>query len=235
MNYTGNFDKNKYQELLKYLDTLRDLKYQKFQKNIVVYDDVIGIRVDKLKQIAKEISKGDYKGFIENNNSLNYELVLIEGLIYGYLKIPFSELKEYLDIYLNKLKSWGQVDSIVANLKIFKKEQKLGFSYAKKIIHNKNNFIKRFGIILMLDYFLHDEYIDKVLEIVSKIKSDDYYVKMGISWLISVSYIKYKEKTLVYLVNIKDDFIYNKTLSKIIESRRIDVKEKEFIKSLKRK
>ena len=87
----------------------------------------------------------------------------------------------------------------------------------------------------MLDYYLHDEYIDKVLEIVSKVKSDDYYVKMGISWLMSVSYINYKEKTLVYLVNIKDDFIYNKTLSKIIDSRRIDMKEKDFIRSLKRK
>ena len=235
MNFLGNFDKNKYQELLKYLDTLKDLKYQEFQKNIVVYDDVIGVRTNELKSIAKEISKGDYKGFIENNNSLNYELVLLEGFIYGYLKIPFSELKEYLNNYLNKIRSWGQVDSVGSNLKIFNKEQKNGFIYAKKLLHNKNNYIKRFGIILMLDYFLHDEYIDKVLEIVSKIKSDDYYVKMAISWLMSISYIKYKEKTLVYLVNIKDDFIYNKTLSKIIESRRIDTKEKEFIKGLKRK
>lgn len=235
MDFNGIFDKNKYQELIKYLDTLKDLKYQEFQKKIVVYDDVIGVKTDELKKIAKEISKNDYKGFIENNKSLTYEFVLIEGLIYGYLKIPFNELKEYLNNYLSKIKSWGQVDSVVANLKIFKNEQKSGFIYAKKLIHNKNNFIKRFGIILLLNYFLHDEYIDKTLEIVSNIKSDDYYVKMGVSWLMSIAYIKYKEKTLVYLVNIKDDFIYNKALSKIIESRKIDNKEKEFIKSLKRK
>ena len=235
MNFKGTFDKEKFGELLKYLNILKDKKYKEFQKNIVVYDDVIGVKTNDLKNIAKEISKNDYKGFIENNNSLNYELVLIEGFIYGYLKIPFNELKEYLDIYLKKLKSWGQVDSVVSNLKIFKKEQKNGFAYAKKLTHNKNNFIKRFGIILLLDYFLHDEYIDKTLEVVSKIKSNDYYVKMGISWLMSMAYIKYKEKTLVYLVNIKDDFIYNKALSKICESKRIDNKEKEFIKNLKRK
>ena len=235
MNFKGTFDKEKFGELLKYLNILKDKKYREFQKNIVVYDDVIGVKTNDLKNIAKEISKNDYKGFIENNNSLNYELVLIEGFIYGYLKIPFNELKEYLDIYLKKLKSWGQVDSVVSNLKIFKKEQKNGFAYAKKLTHNKNNFIKRFGIILLLDYFLHDEYIDKTLEVVSKIKSNDYYVKMGISWLMSMAYIKYKEKTLVYLVNIKDDFIYNKALSKICESKRIDNKEKEFIKNLKRK
>ena len=235
MNFIGNFDKIKYQELLIYLDTLKDIKYQKFQKKIVVYDDVIGVRCDDLKSIAKEISKCDYKGFIENNQSLTYELVLIEGLMYGYLKIPFNELKDYLNNYLSKIRSWGQVDSVVSNLKIFKKEQKQGFIYTKKLVHSKNNFVKRFGIILLLNYFLYDEYIDRVLEIVSKLKSDDYYVKMAIAWLMSISYIKYKEKTLVYLVNIKDDFIYNKTLSKIIDSRRIDRKEKEFIRSLKRK
>ena len=235
MNFLGVFDKNKYQELLSYLDSLKDLKYREFHKKIVVYDDVIGVKIDKLKDIAKEISKNDYSGFIQNNNSNSYELVLIEGLIYGYLKITFNELKFYLDNYLKKIKTWAEVDSVVANLKILKKEQKLGFNYAKKLIHSKNTFIKRFGIVILLDYYLHDEYIDKVLDIVLKIKSDDYYVKMAISWLISIAYIKYKEKTLIYLVNIEDDFIYNTALSKIIDSRRIDNNEKKFIRSLKRK
>ena len=58
---------------------------------------------------------------------------------------------------------------------------------------------------------------------------------MSIAWLFSVAYIKYKEKTLLYLVNLKDDFIYNKALSKITESRRIMEPEKKFIRSLKRK
>ena len=86
----------------------------------------------------------------------------------------------------------------------------------------------------MLNYYLHDEYIDKVLDLVSKIKSDDYYVKMAMSWLMSISYIKYKEKTLVYLVNIKDEFVYNQALNKIVDSRRISDDEKKFIKNLKR-
>ena len=58
---------------------------------------------------------------------------------------------------------------------------------------------------------------------------------MAISWLMSISYIKYKEKTLIYLVNIKNDFIYNKTISKVVDSRKISKKEKDFIKTLRRK
>ncbi|MBR3661378.1 MAG: DNA alkylation repair protein [Bacilli bacterium] len=234
MNLKDKFDKEKYQELLKYLDSIKDLKYLEFQKKIVVCDNVIGVRTNELKKIAKEISKGDYDSFIENNTSNLYELILIEGFIYGYLKIPFNDLIKYLDKYLLKLNSWGQVDLVVSNLKIFKKDQKLGFPYAKNLTRNKNRFIKRFGIIILLNYYLHDEYIDKVLDLVSKIKSDDYYVKMAMSWLMSISYIKYKEKTLVYLVNIKDEFVYNQALNKIVDSRRISDDEKKFIKNLKR-
>ena len=124
---------------------------------------------------------------------------------------------------------------LISNLKTFEINQELGFKYAKKLIHSKNNWIKRTGIIILLNYYLHDIYIDKTLEIVSKIKTNDYYVKMAVAWLISVSYIKYKEKTLIYLVNLEDNFIYNKTLSKIVDSKRISDKEKKFIKSLKRK
>ena len=90
------------------------------------------------------------------------------------------------------------------------------------------------GIVLLLDYYLHDTYIDNTLEVVTKLKTKEYYVGMAIAWLVATSYIKYKEKTLIYIVNIKDDFIYNKTLSKIIDSRRISDDEKKFIKSLKR-
>ena len=55
MNYEGVFDKDKYQELLTFLDTLKDSKYEQFMKNIVCSDNVLGIKTDKLKSVAKEI------------------------------------------------------------------------------------------------------------------------------------------------------------------------------------
>ena len=160
---------------------------------------------------------------------------MIEGFIYGYINISFDELVDYLNTYLNKVNSWAHVDLLVSNLKIFKKEQEKGFKYAKKLTHSKNNWIKRTGVILLLNYFLHDIYVDKTLELVTRIKTDDYYVKMAIAWLVTIAYIKYKEKTLIYLVNIEDNFIYNKSLSKIIDSKRISKSEKDFIRTLRRK
>ncbi len=235
MNLKDNWTLEKYQEFLKYLYTFQDKKYQEFHAKITECDKLIGIKTSVLKTIAKEISKGNYEDFLNLNTSFLYEPIMIEGLLYGYLKVPFVNITNYLDKYLKKVNNWAHVDLLISNLKIFKKNPEEGFKYAKKLTHSKNKWSKRAGVVILLNYYLHDTYIDKSLEVVSKLKSNDYYVKMAIAWLMSISYIKYKEKTLIYLVNIEDDFIYNKTLSKIIDSRRISESEKKFIKSLKRK
>jgi len=230
----SSFSVEKYQEFLKYLYSLQDLKYRDFSKKIVASDNLIGIRSNQLKKIAKEISQGDYNSFILNNDSNLYETIMIEGYLIGYLKLSFSDLVPYINSYLLKVNTWSHIDSFVSNLKIFNNAGREGFLFAKRLTHNKKTYFKRCGIIILLNYYLHDMYIDKVLDIVSAIKSKDYYVNMAISWLMSTAYIKYKEKTLVYLVNLENDFVYNKTLSKIIESRKVDENEKKFIKSLKR-
>lgn len=225
----------KYQEFINYLYTLQDKKYQEFHSKNIESDNLIGIRTNELKKIAKEISQGDYENFIKYNTKNIYEPKMIEGFLYGYLKIPFQELIPYLDSYLDKIDNWALCDLFVSNLKIISSSQEEGFKFAKKLIRSKKNWFKRVGIVILLNYYLHDIYIDKTLELVSKIKSDDYYVKMAIAWLISNSYIKYKEKTLIYIISIQDSFTYHKTLSKIIDSRRISKEEKEFIKSLRKK
>lgn len=234
MNFNCCWNDKTYKELLNYLESIKNDKFKEFCKKIVVVDDVLGVKTPVLKKIALEISRGDYKSFIKINNSSIHEMIMIEGLIYGFLKVDLNELTELINEYLLKVSSWAHIDSFVANLKQLKKSPKEGFVYAKKLIHSKAPLTKRCGIIILLNYYLHDSYIDKTLELISKIKCSDYYVKMACAWILSTSYIKYKEKTLVYLVNLKDDFVYNKTLSKIIDSRKISPEEKKFIKSLKR-
>ena len=235
MNLNTTWTKDNYQEFIEYLKSLGNKEYQDFHSKITECEDLIGIKTSILKDIAKEIIKGDYQSFLEVNESLLYEPIMIEGFIYGNLKLSFSELTNYLDSYLLKVNNWAHVDLLVSSLKIFKKNQKDGFVYVKKLLHSKNTWSKRCAVVILLNYFINDNYIDKTLELASKIKTKEYYVRMAIAWLFSFAYIKYKEKTLLYLVNLKDDFIYNKALSKITESRRIMEPEKKFIRSLKRK
>ena len=91
-------------------------------------------------------------------------------------------------------------------------------------------------MVLLLDYYVIDEYIDYVLQISSEIHNDGYYVKMANAWLLSACLIKYYDKTLKHMKsNFLDDFTYNKALQKAIESYRITDKEKEYLRKIKRK
>ena len=100
-------------------------------------------------------------------------------------------------------------------------------------------FELRFAIVILLDYYITDEYIDNVIKILDNIKHTEfYYVKMAVAWTLSIAYIKYPDKIMQYLQsgnNHLDKDTYNKALQKIIESNRVGKREKNKIKKMKRR
>ena len=220
-----------------YLYSLQDKKYREFHKKILKSDDLelIGIRTPNLKKIAKDISKSDYESFFKNNKHKTYEEVIIHGLVIGYLKRPFKEILDYLDIFLPYNVNWAINDIICANMEIFKKNLNDGYKYIKKLLNSSNPWNIRFGLVLLLDFYVNDGYIDELFNIIDKVKSKEYYVEMANAWLISICYIKYPDKTNKYLHNNNlDDFTYNKAISKICDSYRVSKKDKEILKKLRR-
>ena len=227
----------KYEDFINELYSLQDLKYKDFNSKIVGTNNVIGVRTPELKRIAKSIARGDYKSFIENNKHEYYEETLVHGLVLGYLKLEFDELKYYIDSFIPLIDNWAVCDMTVANLKIFKKNKTkdICFNEIKKYIKNYNPWINRFGYILLLDYFIEEDYISEIFELCENYK-DHYYVKMGVAWLISVCYIKFKGRTLTFLKNNNlDDWTYNKAIQKIIESNRVSDEDKKMLRGMKRK
>ena len=112
------------------------------------------------------------------------------------------------------------------------------WDFIMKYINSDKEFEVRFAIISMLDYYITDEYVDKVIKILNTIKHEGYYVKMGIAWTLAEVGIKYNNELLSFIIsndNKLDKFTHNKTLQKMIESYRIDDKQKELLRSLKRK
>ena len=124
----------------------------------------------------------------------------------------------------------------VSSMKIVKKNKDIFKDKIKEYLNSKEEFTVRVGIILLLDYYLEEEYLDEVFSLIDNIKREEYYINMAISWLISIALIKYKDKTLKYLkVCNLDDFTYNKALQKARESKRISKEDKKYYQKLKRK
>ncbi len=224
-------------EIRENLYQLQDLKYKEFHSSLCPnVDNIIGVQIPKLRKIATQISKQNFKEYLQLEDITFYEEKVIQGLLIGKAKLTIEETKEYLKKFIPKIDNWAVCDVTCSNLKITKKYQKEMWKFLEQYINSKNEFEIRFVIVMYLDYYLNEQYIDKVLKNIDKIQSNKYYVQMAIAWLLSCAYIYQKEKTLKYLEHNKlDDFTYNKALQKIIESYRVTKEEKEIIKNMKRK
>lgn len=225
----------KYDEFLNTLYNLQDLKYKEFQSKLIMSDKIIGVRTPELKRIAKIIARSNYKEFFEENRHELYEENMVHGLVLGYLKLEFEELKEYVNDFIPYIDNWAVCDITVSNLNIYKKNKTkdIVFSEIKKYLTDENPWINRFGYILLLEYFIEEEYINEIFELCETHK-DHYYVKMGIAWLISECYINFKGRTLTFLKSKKlDSWTHNKSIQKIIESNRVTDDDKKLLRSFK--
>ena len=120
---------------------------------------------------------------------------------------------------------WQSCDTTISNMKYFKYNQDI--NYIKKYLYH------RVGYVILLTYYIKDEYIDELYNIVDNYNSDNYYVKMAVAWLLSYLIIYDKNRAVKYLKKSKlDDFTYNKGIQKAIESKKI--KDKKWLKDLKR-
>lgn len=218
---------------------LADEKYKEFHSSLCPNtDNIIGVRVPILRKFAKELLK---KINVENylNNAWNkyYEEIMLQGMIIGlYSKNKdINEMIRYIDNFVPKIDNWAICDTFCAGLKITEKNLEYMWKYIKKYIKSSKEFEIRFAVVMILDYFIKDVYIDEVLKVLDSIKSKEYYVQMSIAWAISEAFIKFEDKTMKYLNNNSlEDFTYNKAIQKIIESYRVDDKTKEKLRKMKK-
>ena len=227
----------KHEEFLNKLYSLQDLKYKEFHSKLIMSNKLIGVRTPELKRIAKAIARSNYKEFFKENRHELYEENLVHGLVLGYLKLDFDELKPLVDDFIPYIDNWAVCDATVANLKVYKKNKTkdIVFNEIKNYLNSENPWINRFGYVLLLEYFIEEKYMDQIFELCENYK-DHYYVKMAIAWLISMCYIKYKGRTITFLKKNKlDIWTHNKAIQKIIDSYRVDNMDKIILRGLKRK
>lgn len=226
--------KQNYKQFQNELESLADSKYKQFHGKLIKDQNLIGIKIPILRNIAKKISTKNYTSFINQNTHQTYEETMLHGLVIGYLKIEFTKQLEYLDDFIPYITNWAICDCMCATLKTFKENQDIGYQKIIQYLNKNNPWHIRVGLVLLLTYYINDQYIDQILVLSSNITNDDYYVEMANAWLISMCYIKYQEKTIDLLKSKKlSKFTQNKAIDKIRDSLQIPKQEKENLKKYK--
>lgn len=228
---------NKKEEIREELINLADEKYKKFHSNLCPgVENILGVRLPILRKISKDLSKNNYKNYLNNDSIKYYEEIMIEGLIIGYIKVDNETRFKYIRNFVPKINNWAVCDSFCNNLKFTKKNMGEVWDFILPYTSSKNEFDVRFAVVMMLNFYIVDDYIDNVLSVLNDIHHDGYYVKMAVAWAVSFAYIHFPDKTLSFLKNNNlDDFTYNKSLQKIIESNRVSKEYKDLMRSMKKK
>lgn len=229
MNYKN------YQELINYLSNFIDTKYLEFNKKIVnTSSKMLGIRTPILRNIAKDISKNDPIKFLNTIENKYFEESILEGFVISIFKDK-EVFDKYLEIFIPKINNWATCDMCISAMKQMKKDEKY-FLLSKKLINSNSEFEIRCGYIIMLSHFLDSKHIDEILYILNKNEDYNYYyVNMAKAWLISVCFVKFRNKTLKFILNNSlDKFTHNKSIQKIIESYRVSEEDKQYLRTLKR-
>lgn len=214
---------------------LQDIKYKSFQERLIPNIDkniIIGIKIPVLRKLAKEMIKdGSYIKFLDSLPHVYLE----ENLLHAIL---VSELKDYdqcifrLNLFLPYVDNWEVCDII--SPKVFKKNNIKLIDEIKEWLNSKDEYIIRFGIEILMMYYLDDNFDISYHDLVSKIRSSDYYVNMMIAWYFATALAKKWDISIKYLEENKlDKWTHNKTIQKAIESYRIAKEQKEYLRQLK--
>lgn len=225
-------------EIEDFLLSNSDKKFREFNKKLVpdTSYEMIGIKLPVLKNLAKAIAKDEELSavFLKEEHHY-YEEWFLHGLIIAYKKENISKLLTKLEAFMSRIDNWAICDSVVASLKIFKKDEATALDFVHKQILSDNVYAVRFGIVTLLDYFMKDDYLDEILELTLPLETEEYYINMALAWLYSVMLVKYYDFTIKVFESrlIKNDFVHNKAIQKARESYRISDEKKEYLRTLK--
>lgn len=223
-----------YDRFVEYLKSQADEKYKKFSDGLSPGTEFsFGVRVPILRQMSKEIVKGNYSEFLSCNIGAYREEIMLQGLVMSLIKCGYGEMLSYIKRYADMITSWETCD--IVSFKGLKKYLPDFWRDAEYFIYNKNPWVVRYGFGIFLEFYLTDEYIDAVLDYVASVNSEEYYIQMMQAWLVATAAAKQRDKAFAFLesgrLNAKTQ---NMAIQKIRDSFRISKEDKELAKSLKK-
>jgi len=230
-----NWNKEDYHNYINYLISLGEKDYKEFSKKLIATKyEMLGIRLPKLRSIAKEIVKGNYQEYLQFNKYKYYEEVMIKGFVIAYSKNE-NILDEYLQEHIESIDNWSLCDSFCNSLKLIIKGKEKYFNLFKKLSLSNKEYYIRVGLITILNSFIDNDHIDEIFNILDNVSLDTYYVNMASAWLLCECFIKQRDKTLKYLSKSKlNNFSFNKGIQKSIESYRVSKSDKDYLRTIKK-
>ncbi len=212
-----------------------DEKYRDFQSKLVPNipkESIIGVRTPDMRKIAREI-KGteEAEQFLSQLPHKYYEENLVHFFVIAMIK-DFDECVEAVEIFLPYVDCWPVCDQ--SSPKVFAKNHEKLLPLIKKWIGSDHVYTSRFGIRMLMNEFLGEDFKPEYLEWVADVKGDDYYIKMMVAWYFATALAKQYDASIVYIEERRlEPWTHKKAIQKAVESYRVSDEHKEYLKTFR--
>lgn len=223
------------EKIVKELFEMQDEKYRDFQSALIPGSDlekVIGIRTPLLRKYAKNLPLEDAKAFLLELPHEYFDENQLHAFIVSEIKDIDACIKE-VNTFLPYVDNWATCDQM--SPVIFKKHKDKLLVEVKRWIASSETYTVRFGIKMLMQHFLDEDFNLEYPEMVAKIQSEEYYVKMMIAWYFATALAKQYDSVIPFIEEGRlEKWTHNKAIQKSIESYRITTEQKKYLRTLKK-
>ena len=223
-------------EITDRLFALRDEKFADFLSKLVPNvqrGSIIGVRTPALRGLAKELSKdaGLSRAFFAELPHKYYEENALHGFLLDGVR-DYDECVALVNKFLPFVDNWAVCDQ--TSPKVFKKNTDRLINDIDVWLASDRTYTVRFGIEMLMSYYLDERFDVSYLEKAAAIRSDEYYVNMMTAWYFATALTKQYDAALPFITGRKlDRWTHNKAIQKARESRCIPNDIKEYLNTLK--
>ena len=212
-----------------------DEQYKEFQSKLVPNipkETVLGVRTPDMRRIAKEIrGTEEAEGFLAELPHKFYEENLVHFFLIAMIK-DFDQCVQAVETFLPYVDCWPVCDQ--STPKVFAKNHEKLLPLIRKWMDSDHVYTARFGIRMLMNEFLGEDFQPEYLAWVAGVQGEDYYIKMMVAWYFATALAKQYDESVVYIEKRRlEPWTHKKAIQKAVESFRVTEAHKEYLKMLR--
>ncbi len=217
------------------LRRLSDESYANFSARLmpsVPRERVLGVRTPVLRRFAKEFSKDEKcEIFLHALPHYYHEENNLHAFLIEKIR-DFDKCIDALRVFLPYIDNWASCDSMVPSC--FKGKAQELLDFADELLASKHTYSVRYGIGILMRFFLDEEFSPDILTRVAKIHTNEYYIRMMQAWFFQAAIVKQYDSAIPYFEERQlDKWVHLKAISKCSDSYRIPKETKDYLKTMR--
>lgn len=187
-----------------FLRSQADAKKAAFDRKLIPGSshEFLGWAVPELRKLAKELAHEEpERALALTASSPIHEMILLHGFVIGYARWGWEEWSRYVEDFIPYITDWAICDMVCCTLTFIRKHRVEGWNFLRTYWESKKEFEQRFAVVMLMDHYLTEEYLEKVLCVLHHLRPEGYYAAMAVGWALQCAFLKNPERVFPLLTD----------------------------------